>query len=79
MEACAPSLLYWLVTLFIVVCVLLPYFSYRAFQSRFLPMYHDIIQRKQVEGSEFEISDELPRQVQGKLIHLRERLKQREP
>lgn len=42
-------------------------------------MYHDIIQRKQVEGSEFEISDELPRQVQGKLIHLRERLKQREP
>jgi len=78
-EACAPSLLYWLVTLFIVVCVLLPYFSYRAFQSRFRPMYHDIIQRKQVEGSEFEISDELPRQVQGKLIHLRERLKQREP
>ncbi|CAI8594500.1 unnamed protein product [Vicia faba] len=78
MEACAPSALYWLVTLFVVVCVLLPYFCYRAFQSRFLPMYHDIIQRKQVEGAEFEIGDEIPKKVQGKLIHLRERLKERE-
>ncbi|MED6171641.1 putative phospholipid-transporting ATPase 8, partial [Stylosanthes scabra] len=43
-EACAPSLLYWLVTLLVVVCSLLPYFCYRSFQSRFLPMYHDIIQ-----------------------------------
>ncbi|XP_061363200.1 probable phospholipid-transporting ATPase 8 [Gastrolobium bilobum] len=77
-EACAPSVLYWLVTLLVVVCVLLPYFSYRSFQSRFLPMYHDIIQRKHVERSEIDMSDELPKQVQGKLIHLRERLKQRE-
>ncbi|WVZ13606.1 hypothetical protein V8G54_011172 [Vigna mungo] len=78
-EACAPSGLYWLVTLLVVVCVLLPYFSYRSFQSRFLPMYHDIIQRKQVEGIEIGLSDDdLPKQVQGKLIHLRERLKQRE-
>lgn len=78
-EACAPSGLYWLVTLFVVVCVLLPYFTYRAFQSRFLPLYHDIIQRKQVEGSDIDISDELPKQVQGKLRQLRERLTQREP
>ncbi|KAG4911487.1 hypothetical protein JHK86_051920 [Glycine max] len=78
-EACAPSGLYWLVTLLVVVCVLLPYFSYRSFQSRFLPMYHDIIQRKQVEGHEVGLSDdELPKQVQDKLLHLRERLKQRE-
>ncbi|KAL9323313.1 hypothetical protein ACSQ67_008170 [Phaseolus vulgaris] len=78
-EACAPSGLYWLVTLLVVVCVLLPYFSYRSFQSRFLPMYHDIIQREQVEGIEIGLSDdELPKKVQGKLIHLRERLKQRE-
>jgi len=78
-EACAPSGLYWLVTLLVVVCVLLPYFCYRSFQSRFLPMYHDIIQREQVEGIEIGLSDdELPKQVQGKLIHLRERLKQRE-
>ncbi|KAL2335697.1 hypothetical protein Fmac_016910 [Flemingia macrophylla] len=78
-EACAPSVLYWLVTLLVVVCVLLPYFSYRSFQSRFLPMYHDIIQRNQVEGLEIGLSDdELPKQSQGKLLHLRERLKQRE-
>lgn len=42
-EACAPSILYWLVTLLVVISTLLPYFSYRAFQSRFLPMYHDDI------------------------------------
>ena len=36
-------------------------------------MYHDIIQRKQVEGIQIGISDdELPKQVQGKLVHLRE-------
>ncbi|KAE9612713.1 putative phospholipid-translocating ATPase [Lupinus albus] len=49
-EACAFSALYWLVTLLVVVCVLLPYLCYRTFQSRFLPMYHDVIQRKQVHG-----------------------------
>ncbi|KAI4350690.1 hypothetical protein L6164_005120 [Bauhinia variegata] len=77
-EACVPSGLYWLVTLFVVICALLPYFSYRSFQTRFRPMYHDIIQRKQSEGSEIEISEELPKRVKGKLIHFRERLKQRE-
>jgi len=62
-EACAPSGLYWLVTLLVVVCVLLRYFSYRSFQSRFLPMYHNIIQREQVEGIEIGLSDdELPKQ-----------------
>ena len=49
-EACAPSILYWLVTLLVVISTLLPYFSYRAFQSRFLPMYHDVIQLFQSEG-----------------------------
>ncbi|KAK4272108.1 hypothetical protein QN277_020705 [Acacia crassicarpa] len=77
-EACAPSGLYWLVTLFVVVCALLPYFSYRSFQTRFLPMYHDIIQKRQVEGSETETSKDLPKNVEGKLSHLRERLKQRD-
>jgi len=42
-------------------------------------MYHDIIQREQVEGIEIGLSDyELPKQVQGKLKHLTERLKQSE-
>ncbi|GLU11280.1 hypothetical protein SLE2022_280370 [Rubroshorea leprosula] len=43
-EACAPSTLYWLITLFVVISSLLPYFSYRAFQTRFRPMPHDGIQ-----------------------------------
>ncbi|KAF3976416.1 hypothetical protein CMV_000388 [Castanea mollissima] len=75
-EECAPSVLYWLVTLLVVICTLLPYFSFRAFQTRFYPMYHDRIQRKQYEGLEAENSDELPRQVRKKR-HLRKTLMQR--
>ncbi|KAL4653454.1 hypothetical protein ACB092_01G304600 [Castanea dentata] len=75
-EECAPSVLYWLVTLLVVICTLLPYFSFRAFQTRFYPMHHDRIQRKQYEGLEAENSDELPRQVRKKL-HLRKTLMQR--
>ena len=71
-EECAPSVLYWLVTLLAVICTLLPYFSFRAFQTRFKPMYHDIIQRGEYEGFEAE----LPRQVREKL-HLRKTLMQR--
>ncbi|KAF7819576.1 putative phospholipid-transporting ATPase 8 isoform X1 [Senna tora] len=75
-EACAPTGVYWLVTLLVVLCALLPYFCFRAFQTRFLPMYHDVIQIRQVQGCDIEVSDELPRQVKGKLVHLRHRLKQ---
>lgn len=50
-EACVPSSLYWLVTLLVVISTLLPYFSYRAFQSRFRPMYHDTIQMLRSEGA----------------------------
>ena len=77
-EACVPSITYWLVTLLVVICALLPYFSYRSFQTRFRPMYHDIIQSRQLEGSDIEISDEVPKRVKGKLVHFRERLRQRE-
>jgi len=43
----------------------------------FLPMCQEMIKRKQVEGFEIGLSeDELPKQVQGKLLHLMERLKQ---
>nr|POE89624.1 putative phospholipid-transporting atpase 8 [Quercus suber] len=71
-EECAPSVLYWLVTLLAVICTLLPYFSFRAFQTRFKPMYHDTIQRREYEGLEAE----LPRRVRKKL-HLRKTLMQR--
>lgn len=79
-EACAPSPLYWLVTFLVVVCTLLPYFSYRAFQTRFKPMRHDVIQQKRLLSSNNEIdaSCELPVRVRGKLQHLRQRLRERE-
>jgi len=34
------------VSTMVVVCVLLPYFSFSSFQSRFLPIYHDITQKE---------------------------------
>ncbi|WCJ20979.1 ATPase E1-E2 type family protein / haloacid dehalogenase-like hydrolase family protein [Euphorbia peplus] len=76
-EACAPSLLYWLVTLLVVIATLLPYFSYRAFQSRFQPMYHDIIQMRRSEGCETETSGELPTGVRIKMHNLEANLMHR--
>ncbi|KAI8031983.1 putative phospholipid-transporting ATPase 8 [Camellia lanceoleosa] len=79
LEACAPSLFYWLVTLLVVFSTLLPYFSYRAFQTRFRPMYHDIIQIKRFEGLETENSGELSPRMKDKLYHLRESFRDNEP
>ncbi|KAK9090419.1 hypothetical protein Sjap_023596 [Stephania japonica] len=50
-EACAPSPLYWFSTLLVVISALLPYFSYKALQISFFPMYHDMINRMQLEIS----------------------------
>lgn len=47
-EACAPSPLYWVVIILVVMSALLPYFIFRAVQIWFWPMPHDIIQ---VEGT----------------------------
>ncbi|KAH0984837.1 hypothetical protein GBA52_012014 [Prunus armeniaca] len=78
-EACAPSPLYWLVTLLVVICTLLLYFSYRAFQTRFKPMRHDVIQQKRLEGSNHdETSGELSLRLSSKLEHLKRRLRARE-
>ncbi|XP_004232297.1 probable phospholipid-transporting ATPase 8 [Solanum lycopersicum] len=57
-EACAPSPFFWLVTLLVVVATLLPYVTYRAFQTQFHPMYHDQIQRKQFESLNSDFSEE---------------------
>ncbi|CAL1358050.1 unnamed protein product [Linum trigynum] len=78
-EACVPSPLYWLVTVLVVVSALVPCFAYRAFQSRFRPMYHDIIQIRRAEGSEeiesgSSVSGELPRDVKLRVQHLTEGL-----
>ncbi|GJN03362.1 hypothetical protein PR202_ga20799 [Eleusine coracana subsp. coracana] len=45
LEACAPSPIYWLSTLIIVVTALLPFFLYKIVQSVFYPRYHEQVQR----------------------------------
>ncbi|CAN4082446.1 unnamed protein product [Withania somnifera] len=57
-EACAPSPFYWLVTLLVVVTTLLPYVTYRAFQTEFHPMYHDQIQMVRLEGLNSDSAEE---------------------
>ncbi|OAY72665.1 putative phospholipid-transporting ATPase 9 [Ananas comosus] len=49
-EELAPAPSYWIVTLFVVVATLVPYFSYAAVQMRFFPMYHNMIQWIRHEG-----------------------------
>lgn len=51
-EACAPSAFYWLMTFLVLVSTLLFYFTFRAFQTRFWPMYHDEIQLLRVSGND---------------------------
>uniref|UniRef100_A0A7N0U1E2 Phospholipid-transporting ATPase n=1 Tax=Kalanchoe fedtschenkoi TaxID=63787 RepID=A0A7N0U1E2_KALFE len=49
-EALAPAPSFWLVTLFVVISTLIPYFTYSAVQMRFFPMYHGMIQWIRHEG-----------------------------
>ncbi|OVA10185.1 Cation-transporting P-type ATPase [Macleaya cordata] len=49
-EALAPAPSYWLVTLFVAISTLIPYFLYSAIQMRFFPMYHQMIQWLRLEG-----------------------------
>ncbi|KAF3965086.1 hypothetical protein ACB098_04G085400 [Castanea mollissima] len=43
-EACAPAPFFWLLTLFVLISSLIPYFTYASIQLRFFPMYHQMIQ-----------------------------------
>lgn len=49
-EALAPAPFFWIVTVFVVLSALLPYFVYNAIQIRFFPMYHGMIQWIRHEG-----------------------------
>lgn len=49
-EALAPAPSYWIVTIFVVIATLSPYFFYSAIQMRFFPMYHNMIQWIRYEG-----------------------------
>ncbi|GLJ17222.1 hypothetical protein SUGI_0298350 [Cryptomeria japonica] len=51
-EACGPSPMYWFITLIVVISALVPYFTYSAFQRRFFPLYHSIIQWVKHEGKD---------------------------
>ncbi|KAI3787733.1 hypothetical protein L2E82_00104 [Cichorium intybus] len=49
-ETLAPAPSYWIVTLFVVVASLIPYFSIKAIQVRFYPGYHGMVQWIRHEG-----------------------------
>ncbi|XP_076891933.1 putative phospholipid-transporting ATPase 9 [Bidens hawaiensis] len=50
-ETLAPAAAYWLVTMFVVIAALTPYFCYKAVQMRFFPPYHGMIQWIRYEGN----------------------------
>lgn len=43
-EALAPTPSFWVITLFVVVSTLIPYFAYSSFKMWLFPTYHEIIQ-----------------------------------
>ncbi|XP_042020590.1 putative phospholipid-transporting ATPase 9 [Salvia splendens] len=49
-ESLAPIPAFYVVTIYVVVSALLPYFVYKAVQMRFFPMYHGMIQWIRYEG-----------------------------
>ncbi|CAI8608716.1 unnamed protein product [Vicia faba] len=49
-ETLAPSPSYWILTFFVVITTLMPYFSYKAIQMRFFPMHHEIVQWIRYDG-----------------------------
>ncbi|KAG8382965.1 hypothetical protein BUALT_Bualt05G0134800 [Buddleja alternifolia] len=50
LESLAPTPAFHIVTVFVVISALLPYFVYKAIQMRFFPMYHGMIQWIRHEG-----------------------------
>ncbi|KAI3452964.1 hypothetical protein Pfo_009627 [Paulownia fortunei] len=49
-ESLAPTPSFYIVTVFVVISALVPYFVYKAIQMRFFPMYHGMIQWIRHEG-----------------------------
>ncbi|XP_073279408.1 putative phospholipid-transporting ATPase 9 [Primulina huaijiensis] len=49
-ESLAPTPSFYVVTLFVVISTLIPYYSYNAIQMRFFPMFHGMIQWIRHEG-----------------------------
>ncbi|XP_028556647.1 putative phospholipid-transporting ATPase 9 isoform X2 [Dendrobium catenatum] len=49
-EALAPAPSFWITILFVVLCTLIPYFIFAAIQTRFFPMYHNMVQWIRFDG-----------------------------
>ncbi|KAE9595722.1 putative phospholipid-translocating ATPase [Lupinus albus] len=49
-EALAPAPSYWIVTFFVVISTLIPYFTFSAIQMQFFPMHHEMVQWIRYEG-----------------------------
>lgn len=49
-EALAPAPSYWFITFLVLVAALLPYFAYASIQTRFFPVYHQMIQWIRKDG-----------------------------
>lgn len=49
-EALSPAPSYWLITLFVSISALIPYFCCSAIEMRFFPMFHEMIQWIRYEG-----------------------------
>lgn len=49
-ETLAPSLSYWIVTFFVAISTLIPYFSCSTIKMWFFPMYHEMVQWMRYEG-----------------------------
>lgn len=49
-EALAPAPSYWILTLFVTIATLIPYFTCATIQMRFFPMYHNMVQWIRLEG-----------------------------
>ncbi|KAL2234943.1 putative phospholipid-transporting ATPase 9 [Sesamum indicum] len=49
-ESLAPTPSFYIITFFVVISALVPYFTYNAIEMRFFPMYHEMIQWMRHEG-----------------------------
>ncbi|KAK4410372.1 putative phospholipid-transporting ATPase 9 [Sesamum angolense] len=49
-ESLAPTPSFYIITFFVVISALVPYFTYSAIEMRFFPMYHEMIQWMRHEG-----------------------------
>lgn len=50
LECLAPAPSFWLATLFGTIAALIPYYTYASIQTRFFPMYHELIIWKREKG-----------------------------